>query len=129
MIYRPSIVKSNPEDDVVTVKLFAEVALPPGVVTENLAVVAAAGTVVVIWVALFTVNVAALLPSETAVAPVKFVPVIVTEAPTCPLAGLKFVIVGAGGVTVKLLAEVPLPADVVTETFPVVAPLGTAVVI
>ena len=40
------MVRSNPEDEVVTVKLFVEVALPPGVVTENLAVVAAAGTVV-----------------------------------------------------------------------------------
>ena len=59
----------------------------------------------------------------------KFVPVIVTHAPTCPLLGLKPVIVGAGGVTVKLLAEVALPADVVTETFPVEAPVGTAVVI
>ena len=44
-------------------------------------VLAPAGTVVVIVPELFTVNVAALPPNETAVAPVKFVPVIVTPVP------------------------------------------------
>jgi hypothetical protein len=62
---------------------------------------------------------------------VKFVPVIVTDVPTGPPLGLKFVIVGeeAVAVTVKFEAELALPADVVTDTFPVVAPLGTVAVI
>ena len=60
----------------------------------------------------------------TAVAPVKFVPLIVTLAPTAPLAGVKLVIVG-GLTTVKLLALVAVPADVVTLSEPVVAPAGT----
>ena len=60
----------------------------------------------------------------TAVAPVKFVPVIVTLVPTGPLAGVKLVIVGAG-MTVKLAALVAVPPGVVTFTGPVVAPAGT----
>ena len=48
MTYKPSIVRSRVEDAVFTVKLFAEVALPPGVVTDNFPVVAPAGTVAVI---------------------------------------------------------------------------------
>jgi hypothetical protein len=66
----------------------------------------------------------------TLVAPVKFVPVTVTAAPTTPLVGVKLEIVGvAGTVTVKLLAEVAVPFGVVTLILPVEAPLGTAVVI
>jgi hypothetical protein len=56
-----------------------------------------AGAVAVIWVALFTVKVAALVaPNWTAVAPVKFVPVIVTTVPTevVPLVGVIPVMVG-----------------------------------
>src|SRR5438445_7609250 len=62
--------------------------------------------------------------TATAVAPVKFVPVIVTGVPTGPLVGAKLVIVGAG-MTVKLLALVAVPPGVVTLSGPVVAPLGT----
>jgi len=67
----------------------------------------------------------------TAVAPVKFVPVMVTDVPTGPLVGTKLVMVGdeTVAVTVKFAAELPLPLAVVTETFPVVAPLGTVAVI
>jgi hypothetical protein len=76
-----------------------------------------------------TVNVVALVPlNVTAVAPVKFVPVITTEVPTGPLVGTKLVIVGAGA-TVKLLALVTVPLSVVTEIGPVVAPAGTVAVI
>ena len=65
---------------------------------------------------------AALVPLNfTAVAPVKFVPVIVTLAPAGPLAGVKLVIVGGTG-TVKLLALVAVPPGVVTLIGPVVAP-------
>ena len=60
----------------------------------------------------------------TAVAPLKFVPLIVTLVPTGPLVGVRLVIVGAG-MTVKLLALVAVPPDVVTLTGPVVAVVGT----
>jgi len=63
----------------------------------------------------------------TAVAPVKFVPLIVTLVPTGPLVGVKPVIVGGAelGVTVKLFALVAVPPGVVTLRGPVVAPAGT----
>ena len=67
---------------------------------------------------------AALPLNVTAVAPVKFVPLIVTLAPTGPLVGVTLVIVGAG-ITVKLAALVAVPPDVVTLTAPVVALAGT----
>jgi len=68
---------------------------------------------------------AALAPlNATAVAPLKFVPLIVTLVPTGPLVGVKLVIAGALAVTVKLLALVAVPAEVVTLSGPVVAPAG-----
>jgi len=54
--------------------------------------------------------------NRTAVAPVKLVPVIVTLAPTAPLAGVKLAIVGA---TRKLVALGAVPAGVVTLSGPV----------
>ena len=71
-----------------------------------------------------TVNAAVTPLKVTAVAPVKFVPLIVTLVPTGPLVGVKLVIVG-GLNTVKLLALVAVPPDVVTPIGPVVAPAGT----
>ena len=62
----------------------------------------------------------------TAVAPVKLVPVTVTDVPTTPLVGVKLVI---AGVTVKFAALFAVPAGVVTAIRPVVAPVGTATVI
>jgi hypothetical protein len=90
-------------------------------------VLAPKGTVVVTVPELLTVNVAALPPNETVVAPVKFVPVIVTPAPTPPKVGAKEVM---AGVTVKRVVVTigPLPG-VVTVMGPVVAPAGTVVVI
>lgn len=111
-----------------TEKLAAEVPVPLGVVTEIFPVVAPLGTGAVIWVALSTVNVAAVPLKLTAVAPVKFVPLITTLAPTTPLAGLKLETVGPT-FTVKLLVEVAVPPGVVTETCPLVEPLGTIAVI
>ena len=71
-------------------------ALPFAVVTLTLPVVPAATTAVIL-VALTTVNeVAAVPPKLTAVAPVKFVPVIVTVCPVPTEVGLKDVIVGGG---------------------------------
>jgi hypothetical protein len=60
----------------------------------------------------------------TTVAPVKFVPLIVTLVLTDPLVGVKIVIVGAL-TTVKLFVLVAVPPGVVTLSGPVVAPAGT----
>ena len=106
----------------------APLLVPPGVVTLTLPVVAPAGTVAVIWVAEFTVNVAAVPLKLTAVVPVKLLPVITTEAPTVPLVGLKLAILGAGVVTVKG-RPLLVPAGVPTTTLPEVAPAGTVAVI
>jgi hypothetical protein len=68
---------------------------------------------------------AALTPLNlTAVVPVKFVPLIVTLAPTDPLVGVKLVIVGPL-TTVKLLELLAMPPGVVTLSGPDVAPVGT----
>jgi hypothetical protein len=77
-----------------TVKSIALVALPPGVVTLSGPVVAPAGTVARMAVGEITAKLAATPLNCTAVAPVKFVPVIVTEVPTSALEGVKLVIVG-----------------------------------
>jgi hypothetical protein len=66
--------------------------------------------------------------NRTAVAPVKFVPLMVTLAPTGPLLGVKLEIVG-GLITVKLLALLAVPAEVMTLIGPLVAPAGTVAVI
>jgi len=79
----------------VTVKLFVLVAVPPGVVTRSGPVVAPVGTVAWIVVAEVTVKLALTPLNVTVVAPVKFVPLIVTLVPTGPLVGVKLVIVGA----------------------------------
>lgn len=71
------------------------VAVPSGVVTEMVPLVALAGTVKVRLVLLTGAKVAAVPFRATAVAPVRSVPVTVTVVPTGPLAGVKLVIVGA----------------------------------
>jgi hypothetical protein len=75
-------------------------------------------------VAEVTVKAALAALKLTAVAPVKFVPLMVTLVPTGPLVGAKLVIVGAG-ITVKLFVLVAVPPAVVTLSGPVVAPAGT----
>jgi hypothetical protein len=50
-----------------------------------------------------------------------------TVVPTVPVFGLRFVIVGAGTVTVKLIPLLAWPPTV-TITLPVVAPVGTVTV-
>jgi len=57
----------------------------------------------------------------TVVVPVKFAPLIVTLAPSAPLAGVKLAMVGA---IVKGVALVAVPAGVATLNGPVVAPAG-----
>lgn len=111
-----------------TVKLVALVAVPPGVVTAIVPVVAPVGTVAVIVVALALKVVAAVPLKLTAVAPVKLVPVSVTVEPIGPDVGVNDVIVGAGAVTVKELVVV-VPKLLVTVIVPVVAPEGTVVFI
>ena len=72
--------------------------VPPGVVTDHGPLDALLGTVAVMLVAEFTVNVAVVPLSLTAVAPVRFVPVRVTLVePAVPLAGEKLESVGAAG--------------------------------
>jgi hypothetical protein len=78
----------------VTVNVFALDTGPAGVVTEILPVDAPAGTVAVIFVEEFTVNIADVPANFTAVAPMKFVPLTVTTVPTGPLVGDKDEIVG-----------------------------------
>jgi hypothetical protein len=76
--------------------------VPPAVVTVTLTVPdCSAGETAVIEVDETTVTlVAATVPKSTAVAPVRLVPVIVTDVPpvTGPEVGLTAVTVGAGGV-------------------------------
>jgi hypothetical protein len=52
-----------------------------------LPVVVPLGTDVVIWVALLTVNVADVPLNESAVVPLRLVPVTTTDVPTAPLVG------------------------------------------
>jgi hypothetical protein len=114
----------------VTVNEVAEVAVPPGVVTLILPVVAPAGTDAVIWESSVTVKVGwAVVLNVTALAPVNPVPVIVTGVPTDPLVGLKLETVGTGGaVTLYDVDEVATPPGVVTVMVPLVAPVGTVAV-
>jgi hypothetical protein len=111
----------------VTVKLTPLLATPP-TVTTTLPVVAPAGTVATMLVALQLVGVAAAPLNFTVLVPCvapKLAPVIVTLAPTNPEAGFTLVMLGAGTVTVKLTPLLATPPTV-TTTLPVVAPVGTA---
>jgi len=105
-----------------TVKLLAEVAVPCGVTIEIFPVTAPLGTVAVTLVALTTVNVAAAPPIVTEVAPLKCVPVTVTEIPALPLVGLKLLIVGVadgcvGGAVLVLPPPQPrnIPAHAIAK--------------
>ena len=107
-----------------TVKLLALLAVPPAVVTLIVPLEVPAGTVAVIAVAEFTAKLALVPLNRTAVAPMKFAPLIVTLAPTGPLVGVKLEMVG-GLMTVKLLALLAEPPEAVTLIGPLVAPAGT----
>jgi len=109
---------------VTTVNALGLVAVPPGVVTLSGPVVAPAGTVAWIAVAEVTVKLELTPLNVTAVAPVKFVPLIVTLVPTSPLVGVTLVIVGAL-TTVNTPVVVAVPPGVLTLSGPVVAPVGT----
>ena len=98
--------------------------VPPVVVTVTSTTAAAcAGEVAVIWVAEATVKPeAAVVPKWTAVAPVKLVPVMVTEVP--PAVGPE---VGATELTVGAATKVNLSADEVVEVPPAVVTLMSTV--
>ena len=104
----------------------ALVALAAPVVTVTSTVPEPAGAVAVIVVSLLTLNnVAGMAPKFTADAPVKFVPVIVTDVPPAvePDGGLRPVTVGGGGGvyvnwSLELMALVPWPVVTVTSTAP-----------
>src|SRR6266849_5150278 len=109
-----------------TVKLTPLLATPP-TVTTTFPVVAPAGTGATMLVALQLDGVANVPLNVTVLVPwvvPKFVPVIVTDVPTVPDVGFRFVMLGADDVTVKLDPLLATPPTV-TTTFPVVAPLGT----
>ena len=113
----------------VTVNDAVLVPVPAGVVTATGPVVAPVGTVAVIWVPEVTVNVAAVPLKVTAVAPVKPLPVMLTDVPGAPEVGVNEETTGPEPVTVNDAVLVPVPAGVVTATGPVVAPVGTVAVI
>lgn len=114
-----------------TVKFVALLRVILLVVMEILPVVAPVGTFVVRLVAVAVsvcavvlLNLITLFSGEVVL---KFVPERVTVAPTAPLVGVKLVNVGVGK-TVKSVELVPVIPPTVTVIFPVVAPLGTVVV-
>jgi hypothetical protein len=103
--------------------------LTPLADTTTLPVVAPAGTVATIVVLLALLRVAVVPLNVTALVAIlvpKFVPVMVTTAPTAPEVSDKLVILGAG-TTVKVFPLLALPATA-TTTLPVVAPAGTVTV-
>src|SRR5579859_7963929 len=108
-----------------TVKLTPLLATPLAF-TTTLPVVAPLGTVTAMLVALQLVTLAAVPLNATVplpcVAP-KFVPLIVTAAPTAPVLIDRLVMLGAA-TTVKLTSLLATPLAF-TTTLPVVAPLGT----
>src|SRR5580658_615319 len=104
-----------------TVKLTPLLATPD-TVTTTFPVVAPAGTGATMLVALQLVGVADVPLNLTVLVPCvvpKFVPVIVTEAPTAAEVGDNVVMLGVAS-TVKLTPLLATP-DTVTTTFPVVA--------
>jgi hypothetical protein len=101
----------------------------PPTFTMTFPVVAPVGTEVAMLVALQLVTPAEVPLKVTELVPCvepKFVPVIVTVAPTTPDVGFRVVIEGAGTVTVKVEPLLATPPTV-TTTLPVVAPVGTVV--
>jgi len=77
-----------------------------------------------VGVATVPLNFTVLVPC---VAP-KFAPAIVTDVPMIPDVGLRFVMLGAGTVTVKITPLLAIPPTV-TTTLPVVAPAGAMMLV
>ena len=98
----------------------------PETVTTTFPVVAPLGTGTTMLVAFQLVGVPSVPLNVTVLEPCavpKFVPVIVTEVPTVPDAGLRLEILGVGS-TVNAAPLLATP-DTVTTTLPLVAQLGT----
>ena len=104
----------------------ALVAVPPGVVTEILPVVALEGTIAVILVELLMVKFAARPLNVTELASRKVFPWMITCVPARPEVGEKPVMVGGTRKAFTLAAE---PAALVTRILPVLARVGTLTVI
>ena len=102
------------------------VAVPPAVVTETVPL-APVPIVAEICVPVLETIVAAVPPNVTAVAPVRFVPVIVTVLPCPVVAGVNDVIVGTG-TKVKLADELTFPPVFATLITPVAPWPATAVI-
>jgi len=112
-----------------TSKFVLLVTVTPLVFTDIGPSVAPAGTVAVMLVAEFNVALAVMpLKNCTMAGARKFVPVIVTVAPTAPLTGKKLVIVGVGRTSKLVLLETVIPLEI-TEIGPSAAPAGTVAVI
>ena len=102
-----------PPDDGVKPEIVAEltvnaldVAVPPGVVTEMAPVVVPFPTTAVICVELLTTNEDAPVPlNVTALAPVKFPPVIVTDVPAPPEVGGRIVVISVHSVRLNMKRE------------------------
>ena len=118
-------------------KSAALVALPKGVVMAILPEAASVGTMSLSWVdvgllaSCTTVALKAPIVALLSSAPNwKLVPAMVTTVSLAPIWGVKLVMVGAGTATptTKLVALAALPAVVLTEIAPVVAPVGTLTV-
>src|SRR5467141_3701141 len=95
----------------VTVKLIPLLATPP-TVTTTFPVVAPAGTVAVMLVALQLVGTAPTPLNATVLVPCvapKFAPAIVTDAPTNPDDGFKLVMLGARTITAQLIPLLSTP--------------------
>jgi len=113
-----------------TVKVTPVLATPPTVTTTS-PVVASLGTEATMFVSLQSVGVAKVPLNVTVFVPCvasKCVPAIVTAVPAVPDVGVKVVMLGGGGVTVKLTPVLATPPTV-TTTSPVVASLGIGALI
>ncbi len=116
-----------------TLKVAVLVALPAALVTLILPVIAPLGTLTLIDDAETTVIAPALtVPTEavnsTSVTLFKFVPLIVTVAPTAAAVGENAVMVG-GLIIINIVELVAMPPGVVTETVLLLAVAGTTAVI
>lgn len=110
----------------ITVKLEPLLWAPPEVVTTTFPVVAPAGAVAVMLLALQALIVAAVPLNVTVPCDVpKFDPAMTTADPTAPVFGVRLLMLG---VTVNVTPLLAWPLTV-TMTLPVVAPAGTGTVI
>jgi hypothetical protein len=105
----------------------ARLAVPPAVVTETFLLVPAPTKAVILVEESTVKEVTAVPPKLTSVAPLKFVPVIVTWLPEAAEDGVNEVIVGAG--IKPNPARLAIPPAVVTETFPLFPDPTVAVIL